>query len=476
MKNKIVWIGLLLAFTLSAEAWNWWPLPMAEPDTCRDTLLYIGEIRALSSSGKNAPTWLQANRNGEISSLPHSGNMRVGIIKPATRPNRWFDYDGAVVLSGRVAGGHSGDPKQIEGTGFFSALYAHVRLYIIDICVGIQPKTFGPGDPELSSGGLLFSNNAHPIPQISIGIDRWTAFPGLFGYLEVKGGLSQGWLGDKNGYVRKTKLHHKYIGGRVGGKLPVNISYEFHHAAQWGGYSDAYGNLGNDLSTFWRVALGQGGGNTRNEMQNAQGNHLFSQTLCLTVKGESWHVDAYWQNINEDGPVRFIGTGQNKKDGLWGVSAEQNKWPFISGVTFEVLQTTDQSGPWHDRDGMVFGGYDSYYWNSIYGQGWTYFGRTIGNALMMPDNSRVWAYHGGVKGDIYGFRYRAMVTYADNYGTYRHPVRSHNTAALLEVTKIVPQAWGLEFGIALAGDFGTQYGNQFGGMITVRKQGIIKNW
>ena len=109
MKNKIVWIGLLLAITLSAEAWNWWPLPMAEPDTCRDTLLYIGEIRALSSSGTTAPTWLQANRNGEISSLPHSGNMSVGIIKPATRPNRWFDYDGAVVLSGRVAGGHSGD-------------------------------------------------------------------------------------------------------------------------------------------------------------------------------------------------------------------------------------------------------------------------------------------------------------------------------------------------------------------------------
>ena len=26
------------------------------------------------------------------------------------------------------------------------------------------------------------------------------------------------------------------------------------------------------------------------------------------------------------------------------------------------------------------------------------------------------------------------------------------------------------------GDFGTQYGNSFGGMITVRKQGLIKQW
>lgn len=125
---------------------------------------------------------------------------------------------------------------------------------------------------------------------------------------------------------------------------------------------------------------------------------------------------------------------------------------------------------------MVFGGNDNYYWNSVYRQGWTYFGRTVGNALLTPYNSRVWAYHGGIKGDIYGFQYRAIVTYADNYGTYRQPVRSHNTAALLEVRKTVPQAWGLEFGIALAGDFGTQYGNHFGAMITVRKQGIIKNW
>ena len=467
----------MLSLALHMQAWEWWPLPMAEPDTCRDSLLYVGEIDALSSSGTSAPTWLQANRHGAISSMPHSGNLRAGIRKPATRPNRWFDYDGAIVLNGRIAGPQtSAKPYKIEGTGFFDELYAHVRLYIVDITAGIKPFYMGPGDEEQSSGSLLISNNAHPIPQISIGIDRWTAFPGLYGYLEVKGGITHGWLADKNEYVRKTMLHYKHIGGRVGGKLPVNISYEFHHAAQWGGYSDIHGNLGNDVSTLWRVVSGQGGGNTQNEIQNAQGNHLFSQTLCVTAKGKGWHVDAYWQNINEDGPIRFIGTTMNVKDGLWGISMEQSIWPFISGFTFEVLQTTDQSGPWHDRDGMVFGGNDSYYWNSIYRQGWTYFGRTIGNALMTPDNSRVWAYHAGVKGDIYGYKYRVLCTYADNYGTYQMPARSHNTALLLEVTKHVPQAWGLEFGIALAGDFGNQYGNQFGGQITVRKQGIIKNW
>ena len=382
-----------------------------------------------------------------------------------------------MILNGRLAGPQrSADPYKIEGTGFFDELYAHVRLYIVDITAGIKPMYTGPGDEELSSGSLLISNNAHPIPRVSVGIDRWTAFPGLYGYLEVKGGMSFGWLHDKNEYVKHTLFHHKYIGGRVGGKLPVNIRYEFHHAAQWGGTSKANGDLGHDWRSFRNVFFARSGGSTRNEQLNAQGNHLLSQTLCVTAKGEGWHVDLYWQDIQEDARPRFIGTGQNKKDGLWGVNMEQSRWPFISGFTFEVLQTTDQSGPWHDRDGMVFGGNDSYYMNSIYQQGWTYFGRTIGNALMTPTNSRVWAYHAGVKGDIYGYKYRVLCSYADNYGTYQTPARSHNTAFLMEVSKYVPQAWGLEFGIALAGDFGDQYGNQFGGQITVRKQGIIKNW
>ena len=449
---------------------------MAEPDTCRETLLYTGEVSALSSSGQTAPTWMQANRNGEISSLPHSGNLSLGIVKPATRPNRWFDYDGAVVLSGRIAGVPSGNLKQAEGSGFFRALYAHVRLYIVDITAGIQPLTFDAGDPELSSGGLLFSTNAHPIPRISVGIDRWTAFPGLFGYVEIKGGVTHGWLADKNPYVSKTLLHHKYIGGRLGGKLPVNISYEFHHAAQWGGYSVQYGDLGNNREAFRSALLVESGGTMRNDQINAQGNHIGFQQMALDIKGKGWKVSAYWQTIQEDGPIRFIGFGMNNKDGLWGVSATQTIWPFIQGVTYEFLNSTDQSGPFHDRDGCVYGGMDSYYQNTIYRQGWTYFGRIIGSPMLSLNNSRVMAHHIGIRGDIYSYRYRILCTYADNYGNYRAPVRSHNTAVLIEVNKRVPQAWNLEFGIALAGDFGTQYGNQFGAMITIKKQGIIKNW
>ena len=478
MKTKFGHIIVLLSIALHAQAWNWWPLPMAEPDNNRDTLWYVGGVRAVSSSGEQAPSLLWHNSDGEIANLPHSGNIQLGIIKSATRPNRWFDYDFGVVLSGRVAGSQtSATPKTIEGTGYFSQLYAHVRLYIVDITAGIQPMRLDAGDSELSSGHLLFSSNAHPIPRISIGFERWTPFPGLFGYVEVKGGLTHGWLNDHSTVVTGTLLHHKYLGGRLGGKLPVNISYEFHHVAQWGGYSTKYGDLGNDWTSYKAAFFARSGGSMANDQINAQGNHIAMQQLALDVKGEGWKVSAYWQTMSEDGPIRFLWNSMDAKDGLWGVSATQSRWPFIQGVTYELLHTTDQHGPFHDKDGVIYGGGDGYYGNGIYTQGWSYYGRVIGSPLLqIGTNNRVMAHHAGVKGDIFGYRYRVMINHADNYGTYSRPNRTHNTGFLLEVKKVVPQAWNLEFGVSLAGDFGDQYGNCFGAMVTIRKQGIITSW
>lgn len=457
------------------QAWEWWPLPMAQPDTCRDSLFYVAGVQAHASSGAQAPSLMWQNTHGNISIQPYAGTFSAGVIKPATRPNRWFDYDFGVVLNGRFGGGQPGSGQR-DVTGYFSELYAHARLYIVDITAGIHPFNTCPGNPELSSGSLLFSGNAHPIPRITIGFERWTPIPGLFGYAEVRGGLTHGWLDDNSGIVKGTLLHYKFLGGQLGGKLPVNVSYEFHHVVQWGGYSTIYGDLGNDWAAYKATFFARSGGSMANDQLNAQGNHIGFQQLTLTVKDKGWKVTAYWQCLSEDGPVHFMCYGRNMKDGLWGVNMVQTRWPFISGFTYEFLQTTDQAGPWHDRDGVVYGGADGYYRNSIYPQGWSYFGRIIGSPLLSLQNNRVMAHHVGVRGNIYGFRYRVMVNHADNYGTYGIPAKTQNTALLLEVKKIVPQAWNMEFGLSLAGDFGTQYGNAFGAMITIRKQGLITAW
>ena len=472
-------------------SWTWWPTGIRDDVSAgMDTLRYGWDVSALASSGRFAPFWLQCNRNGDVSSSPYSGNLSLAIYKQDVHPERWWDYDFAVQLTGRVQSRIPGSAFPIQQrviTEYANLAYAHVRLYIFDLTAGIKPMIYETQDTALSMGSLVFSGNSQPLPRISIGIDRYVAFPGCYGYFEVKGGLTHAWLAD-NVYMRGSYIHHKFLALRVGGRLPVNISYELHHAAQWGGISPVYGDIGSDWSSFKNVFLARGGGVMRNDQLNAQGNHVGSQQLMLTGKGNGWEVSAYWQNFFEDN-FAAIGDGQNLADGLWGISLKQNNWPFIQGVTYEFLNTTDQSGPWHDRDGLCYAGNDSYYRNSIFVNGWNYFYRSLGTPFITSPlynedgtistlNSRVRVHHLGVRGDIYGFNYRFLASYARNYGNdnSNKNVLSNNTALLLEVQKHVEQAWGLDFGLRLAGDFGTQWGNQFGAQLTVSKRGIITQW
>ena len=485
-------IVLLFACSLSARelSWDFWPTGIQSDVKGSDSLGYFADISAVASSGRFAPFMLQSNQNGDVSSSPYSGNLTGGIYKPAGNETRWWDVDFAVQLTGRAQSRipNSAFPiQQRPVTGYLNLAYAHARLYIFDVTVGIKPMLYEKPDTLLSMGGMIFSGNSQPMPRITIGIDRYTPFPGCYGYLEIKGGLTHAWITDEV-FMHHSYLHHKFAAVRFGGRLPVNISYEFHHAAQWGGVSPKYGDIGSGPRSYLNVMLARGGGVMANDQLNAQGNHVGSQQIMLTGKGEGWEVSAYWQNFFEDN-FAFIGDGQNIADGLWGICLKQNRWPFIEGVTYEFLNTTDQSGPWHDRDGLCYAGNDGYYRNSVFMNGWNHWYRSMGTPYITSPlynadgtiytlNSRVRAHQLGVRGDIYGFRYCVKVAHADNYGndnTSRKRI-SDNTALLLEVHKRVEQAWGLDFGLRMAADIGTQFGNTIGAQLIIRKQGLICKW
>ena len=373
-------------------------------------------------------------------------------------------------------------------TGYFRQLYAHTRLYVIDITVGIKPEVYGSQDPVFSSGGFLFSGNSQPIPRITIGVDNYTPVPGLFGYLEFKGGLTHGWFVDyltsnsasdptvnNSGPTTKALLHHLHASLRAGGKLPINLSYSFHHVAQWGGVSPKYGPMASDLHAWWNILLARSGGNSLNDQLNAEGNHIGFQEWCLWFNYGGWEARVYWQAIFEDKSATFIGYN-NGQDGLWGVHIKQHNWPFINAFTYEFFNTTAQDGPYHDKDGLVYGGRDNYFNNIAYQQGWTHFGRTIGNPLLTITNNRVRNHFVALGGDIYGYRYRLAANFTQSWGTYQAPQYSTNKAFLLEVRKRFDKAWGLEFGLSLAADLGTQFGNSYGALLTITKQGLITQW
>ena len=445
----------------------------------QDSIVWGAGLSAVVSSGRYAPFWFSANRDGMISVAPFSGNMSLYLGKRRTQYRRWMDYDFGVEIQGQVS---TSKPEILV-----RQLYASARLLVFDITVGIKPAMFGYYDPNrsLSSGGMLFSRNSRPIPHVFVGMEDYVPFPFLFGYVEVKGGITHGWFVD-DVYVRNAYLHHKFAGVRLGGSLPVNVGYEFHHAAQWGGWSPVYGALGSSFDSFKNIFLAGSGGGMANDQLNAEGNHIGSQALFVEAKWQDWKLKAYWEMIFEDGPIYFMWDALNSHDGVWGITLSQNRFPFIKSFLYEFVNTTHQSGAFHDCDGIVYGGGDNYFNNSIYRNGWNFMYMTIGtpfitspvyNGDMTVDcstlNNRVRLHHFGVEGDIYGYEYRVLASFVRNFGTYGTPRYSDNTALLFEVKKHFRRAWGLDFGLSLGMDFGSQFGNSVGAMFTVSKRGLI---
>jgi len=144
----------------------------------------------------------------------------------------------------------------------------------------------------------------------------------------------------------------------------------------------------------------------------------------------------------------------------------------------EYLHTTDQSGPWHDLDGVIYGGGDGYYFNGQVPGGWSYRGMTIGNPwLTSPkynqDGSttitnnlvRLWYFSG--RGAIKDLHYKLTVAYSENFGSanpslgnnlswenckkqYSYQLETSTSFSFLKRTKV---------SLSIAGDREAQYGN-----------------
>jgi hypothetical protein len=465
VNRAIVFFLIFLLFSTSAKAQS-------------DTIKYEVGFTGVGSTGAYAPFWLQSANYGQISASPNSANINAGFSKDFNNRSAVFDYGFKtdVLLQ-------SYDNKT---KAYFHEAYLKARFSVLDLIVGAREEHLGTQDSSLSCGGFLFSKNARPMPKITLGIERFTPVPFTKGYLEVKGAVAHGWFTD-NIAVTNLLLHHKYMYFRVGGSLPFHFQYGVDHVAQWGGSAPGIGQQPTSLSDYLRIVMGSSGGSSALETDqiNALGNHIISQSMKIDYRITNFIISGYWQNISEDSP-KFMTNTMNKPDGLWGVSIRNNAFPIIKGLVYEYLNSTDQSGPFHDEDGIVYGGADSYFQNGVYPNGWTYFSRTIGtpfissplynkNGQVYIMNNRVQVHHIGLEGDVQGYNYKALCSFSKNYGNYGapYPEMIRNTSLLLEVKKQFPKLSNIELGCSVGADIGKLYGNSVGCMVSVRKRGNL---
>jgi len=464
------------------------PLSAQRP-VLHDTVRYAVTLGGLYSSGQFAPFWLQSLNYGKVYHTPTTAYGSLAVYKDYGYRERLVDWGFGADFLSRTDLEVNGIYAPIKKEFYFQELYAKARFMSFQIIAGANEEIIGVQDSSLSAGGFIFSKNARPIPKITAGFTDYVAIPSTNEKLLIKGRISHGWFLDDY-YLKVTDvlLHHKNLYLKIkGSDYPWWIEGGLEHFAMWAGKvpGKSYGNV--SLVNFIKVFFGKQGGSdaTNADKINAFGNHMLSQSVKAGAILGDYTVNAYWQNYNEDGPMRFFWGAMNKEDGLFGLSIKNRKGKLIQGFLYEFFSSTDQSGPYHDKDGMIYGGSDNYFSND-YGS-WSYYGRTVGIPFISStlytvvgnekkirgNNNLVKAHHFGMEGNLKGFEYRLLGTYSENYGTPKapFPFRRRNASVLCELNR----NWGNDFttSLSLGADYGSMYGRNYGAMLTLKKSGNL---
>ncbi|MDR1644867.1 MAG: capsule assembly Wzi family protein [Tannerellaceae bacterium] len=461
--------------------------------------LYRTEIFASAASDRYTPFWMVSNRNGLVPLEAGNAYLSAGIFYRQQYANgiRWSGGADVAAVTPRYR------------NLMVRQLYTEVAYRSLLLSVGSREQHRSLWDKDLSSGDMVRSGNARPIPEIRVAMPEYTLVPRTKGWLSIKGDFSVGRSFDTGYleqfirdsliyYVRDVLWHHKSAYFRIespDGRLPLTFEIGLQHGAQWGGTSTnpRIANQPQTLSDFARVVLGMEGGkgSTASDSINVLGNHYGSYDLRLTYKGSGWTAGVYHQRYFDDKSGVIFG---NAWDGLWGLQVDMPENGWLQKVVLEILETRNQTGPFHfiqfdhAKHPGVGGGGDNYYNNGEYTTGLSYLNRGAGSPLLpSPEyntdgtvgfqNTRVHSWHAGLSGDLSPrWAYRMLATLTHSWGQPYRPFRNMKRGAygLLEVSYRHPKLPGWLFTASAGMDRGSILGSESAGFgLRISKCGIL---
>ena len=220
---------------------------------------------------------------------------------------------------------------------------------------------------NLSSGSILISKNAEPMPKIGL-ISSYSFQKNRA--IDLYFGISHGIFKKSAIYKKAPMLHEKfiYLNHR---KNQNEFNIGIVHEAIWGGSTEAYGDFPDSFKDFLKIFISADGPLLDGEPHaNALGNHLGIWDFSYTRKIDDKKLKIYYQHLFEDtSGLRF----HNRTDGLWGL--EFYNYIKNTNIVFEYLNTMNQ-----DRDPPYVN--ESYYNHGEYQEGWSYKGYVLGNPFI----------------------------------------------------------------------------------------------
>jgi len=460
-------------------------------------LNYKIESAANIGHGDHSPLWLNANKQGLSSVNKDNAYIAAGIFKPME--SKKFAYSYGLEL----AGAH-----HFTSDVFVQQAYLDLKYHGIQLSMGSKERNGELVNQKLSSGGLAFSGNARPIPQIRLELPEYITVPYTNKWLSVKGHVAYGWFTDGNwkksfagamGNRTSSVLYHsKAIFFKVERPdiLPLSFECGLGMEAQFGGvrhYADGSKfSMPEGFKDYIKALVPMHGGSTspESDQANIEGNMLGSYHFSLSYKVNNWEIRPYYEHYFED--QSMLSMKYKWRDGLIGLELTFPKNRFISSLVTEYFGSMDQSGPFYrkDKDGNTYvhmAGNDNYYNNGFY-ISWSHWGMSIGNPLFMSPiynkdhslnfrSNRMTARHLGISGNPTNeLSYRILFSYTRNWGVYGTPYKGDSgndivktdTSTLFELTFSPHKLSGWSFVASAATDRGDMLGNNTGVMLTVR--------
>lgn len=477
---------------------------------------YQATVIGTIGDGDFAPHYISSLNHGIITQSDNA-LLRLRAWKPLETNTRFSYGFGADFVTGFSSGvdylrynpttttfySHEEKPANI----WLQQLYGEIKYRGVFLTVGLKEHQSAMLNNSLTSGDLVESGNARPIPELRAGFIDYQDIPFTNGWVQIEGEISYGKLTDNDWVKNHYNFYNSHIAQGVwytykrayfrtkpDERLSVTIGAQA--AGTFGGYTDWYNNgvivkhedrtanLGDMFEMFIPKLSDKEG--------FVAGNHLGSWDIMASyrLKNDD-EIKAYVQWPWEDGS----GIGKlNGFDGIWGLEYKSARKGFVNGAVIEYLDFTNQSGPIHwaaaDSPGTTITddatGGDEYYNNAFYNPN-AHYGMVIGNPYMrstiyntdgynMIVDNLVRGFHAGITGNISNaVEYRLLGGYRKAWGDGRIPRAKavENTSFMAEASYTPASIKGLTVKAQVAFDNGTMLGDNFGSCVTISYNGLL---
>ena len=477
------------------------------------------QFGALLNTGNSelAPYYISSNQGGYITQKTSA--LAYASVHHALNTSSRFSWGAGLTLIGGYTS-NAGYERYV-GNGQFEIQQQHpARIWLQEAYVkGKYRSIFAVAGQDykqspivngvLSSGDLVWSNNARPPVGVRAGFIDFQDIPFTKGWAQIKGEFGyfrefdDKWLENHYNYYNHfittgTWLHYKSLHFRTKPDQPVVFTIGAQSACQFGGTANYYEDgqitrtvkMDADAKAFFRTFIAGSGGNSAGD-SFVEGNHLGTWDIALEYNlKDGMRLRAYTQWLWEDGS----GIGKmNGFDGLWGLEYHNNSYQsLISGAVIEYIDFTNQSGPIHwtpnDHEGTPItshsSGADDYYNNYIY-NGYQSRGMSFGSPFvksplynmdgyMRYRDNVLRGFHTAITGNLsYRWAYTLMGSYRKAWGTPLLPrAGSVDDFSMLLATSYRPID-GLGVILKVAMDRGSLYGNNFGACLGISYSGAF---